>query len=575
MEHTSRSQLRTLPTGTKMLEDLNVKLHAAVKNNEMENVKELLEKGADVNSRAEGGWTPLQSAVLVDEDMALFLLEKGADLRARKQNGGTAFIEAGIAGSVRLLELFLAHGSDVNEHDDNGFSAFMEAAWYGKEDALRFLHSKGVDVNMRRIVCEEKRKLNKGGATALMDACKEGHMSVVKVLVEDMNADLNICDNQDRNALIHALKESSHKKPETSVSIALFLLDRGIDVKSRDENGKTALILAAEVDSLELVQALLEKDEVDIDDADAEGNTALVVAVKNNNCSMAELLCEKGARTDVGNLIDIANRKRASDLTKLLLKHKAKFVPKPPTDWEPTSKRWRDHLKKLYEIYRPMIGKLKIFQYIYYKIPKTSLVSIYLGLYGDTEVAVGIGHSSDMKFDKQKRFLEQCGNCKHLVKLFQHEKAKGLVYLCFPLWEHNLEEYLQASERGMGCKDILKMIFQAVGELHSLGFAHQDLRPSKFLIDLNGNIYLEDFDNRRKLIEGNKKLVNTDLEALSRLVLYVITEGKKPFEKIRIEDVAANSPDYEEALDLVKSLKSHDERGLEKFIKHPFFWSKK
>ncbi|NXA56874.1 RN5A ribonuclease, partial [Nothocercus julius] len=575
MEHTARSQLGALPSSSAQPpEDLDAKLHAAVKNNEMANVKELLEKGANVNARAEAGWTPLQSAVHVDERMALFLLEKGADLHARKDNGGTAFIEAGAEGSVGLLELFLSHGVDINEHDDNGFTAFMEAAWYGKEEALRFLHSKGADVNMGRIASEEKRKLNKGGATALMDACREGHMSAVKALVHDMNADLNICDNQDRNALIHALKDGSHKKPETSVPIGLFLLDCGIDVKSRDENGKTALILAAEVDSLDLVKALLEKDEVDIDDADNKGNTALAVAVTNNNYSIAELLCEKGARTDVGNLIDIANRKRASNLTKLLLKHKAKFVPKPPTDWEPNSKRWRDPLKKLYEIYRPMIGKLKIFQFIYYKIQKTSLGSIYLGLYGDTEVAVGIGHHSDVEFDKQKRFLEQCGNCKHLVKLFQHEKAKGLIYLCFPLWEHNLEEYLQASEDGIDCKGLLKMIFQAVRELHSLGFAHQHLCPSKFLIDLNGNIYLEDFDNRRQLIEDEKKLVNTDLEALSKLVLYVITKGKKPFEKISTEDVDADSPDYEEVLDLVKSLALHDKRGLENFIKHPFFWSK-
>ncbi|NXA42596.1 RN5A ribonuclease, partial [Eudromia elegans] len=575
MEHTAlRQEMASSSPSTIKQEELDAKLHAAVKNNEMENVKELLEKGANVNSRAESGWTPLQSAVHTDEDMALFLLEKGADLHARKDNGGTAFIEAGMEGSVRLLDLFLAHGSDINEHDDNGFTAFMEAAWYGREEALRFLYSQGADVNMGRIVGEEKRKLNKGGATALMDACKEGYLSVVKALVQDMNADLNTCDNQDRNALIHALKKNSHKKPETSVSIGLFLLGCGIDVKSRDENGKTALILAAEVESLDLVKALLERGEIDIDDADNEGNTALVVAVTNNNCSIAELLCEKGARTDVGNLIDIADRQRASNLKKLLLKYKAKYVPKPPTDWEPTSKHWRDRLKKLYEIYRPMIGKLKIFQYIYYKIQKTSLGSIYLGLYGDTEVAVGIGHQSDIEFDKQKRFLEQCGSCKHLVKIFQHEKAKGLVYLCFPLWEHNLEEYVQAPEDGMDCKGILKMIFQAVGELHSLGFAHQHLHPSKFLIDLNGNIYLEDFDNRRKLIEGKKKLVSKDLEALSRLVLYVVAKGKKPFEKISTKDVDANSPDYEEALDLVKSLALHNEQGLENFIKHPFFWSK-
>ncbi|NXE49396.1 RN5A ribonuclease, partial [Casuarius casuarius] len=575
MEHTTQSQLEASPSSsTVTAEDLAAELNAAVRNGEMEKVKELLKQGADVNSKADSGWTPLQSAVHVSEELVQFLLEMGADLHARKDNGGTAFIEAGIEGNVRLLELFLDLGSDINEHDDNGFTAFMEAAWYGREEALRFLHSKGADVNLGRVVCEEKRKLNRGGATALMDACREGHISVVKALVEDMNADLNIRDNQDRNALIHALKNGRNKTVESAVSIGYFLLDHGVDVNSRDENGKTALILAVEMKSLDLVKALLEKGEIDIDDADDEGNTALMVAVMRNNYSIAKLLCEKGAKTDVGNLIEVADRNRASDLRKLLLKHEAKFVPKSPTDWEPTSKRWRDRLKKLYEIYRPMIGKLKIFQYIYYKIQNTSQGSMYLGLYGDTEVAVRIGRHSDIEENKEKRFLEQCGNCKHLVKLFQYEKAKGCLYLCFSLWEKNLKEYLQESEDEMDYKGIVKMIFQAVGELHSLGFAHQDLCPSKLLIDLNGKIYLADFDNRRELIEGKKELVNSDLEALSRLVLYVLTRGKKPFEKISTEDVAANSPDYEEALDLVKSLGSHDERGLEGLSKHPFFWSK-
>nr|XP_009671043.1 PREDICTED: 2-5A-dependent ribonuclease [Struthio camelus australis]XP_009671044.1 PREDICTED: 2-5A-dependent ribonuclease [Struthio camelus australis] len=577
MEHTTQSQLEASPpSSTETTEDLAARLNVAVRNLEIENVKELLEKGADVNSKAGSGWTPLHSAVQANnEDLVRLLLEKGADLHARKDNGGTAFIEAGIVGNVRLLELFLDHGSDVNEYDDNGFTAFMEAAWYGREEALRFLHSKGADVNLRRVVCEEKRKLNKGGATALMDACREGHVSVVKALVQEMNADLNIRDNQDRNPLIHALKENDRNKTgESAASIGHFLLDCGVDVNSRDENGKTALILATEMKSLDLVKVLLEKGEADIDDADDEGNTALMVAVKKNNYDIAKLLCEKGARTDVGNLIEEANRNRAFILTSLLLKHKAKFVAKSPTDWEPCSKRWRDRLKKLYEIYRPMIGKLKTYQYIYYRIQNTSQGGIYLGLHGDTEVAVRIGRHRDTEDDKEKRFLEQCGNCKHLVKLFQYEKAKGCLYLCFPLWEKNLEEYLQESKDETNYKDILKMIFQAVRELHSLGFAHQDLCPRKFLIDLNDKIYLADFDNRRQLIEGKKELVNSDLKALSRLVQYVTIGGKKPFEKISTEDLAADSPDYEEALDLVESLDTHDERGLEGLSKHPFFWSK-
>ncbi|NXG43207.1 RN5A ribonuclease, partial [Psilopogon haemacephalus] len=571
MEPKARAQQESSTlSSTESAEDLASKLNIALRNSNRKDVLELLEKGADVNSKAEYGWTPLQSAVQADdEDLVQLLLDKGACPHARKDNGGTAFIEAAIVGNVNILELLLNQGLNINDHDDNGFTAFMEAAWYGNEEALRFLFRKGAEVNLRREVNEEKAKLHKGGETALMDASKRGHFSVVKTLVQEMGADINICDNKDRNALIHALKEGCAK---SAVSIGRFLLDHGVNVKSKDECGKTALILAAEMQSSDLVEALLKKGEIDIDDADEEGNTALIVAVEKNNYEIVKLLCEKGARTDIGNLIGVANRNRAHEIARLLRRYNASFAPETLQDWEPSSKRWRDQLKNLYKIYRPMIGKLKTFQYFKQRILNSSQGGIYLGLHGGTEVAVRISHSEEGK--REKIFFEQCGSCKHLLKLFQFEKHKDYMYLCFPLWEKSLEEHLQEPADQMDYKDTLRMIFQAVAELHSLGFAHQDLHPRNFFIDLGGKIYLADFDNSRKLIEGQEDLVNSDLEALSRLMLYILTGGRKPLEQVSTEDLAPDSPDYEETLDLVRSLACHDERGLEGLSNHPYFWSK-
>ncbi|NWV13140.1 RN5A ribonuclease, partial [Ptilonorhynchus violaceus] len=575
-----RQQEVSTPPSTKAAEVLTSELNTAVRNRNKEAVLELLEQGADVNSKVEGGWTPLHTAVQTGEEaLVRLLLDRGACLQARKDNGGTAFTEAGIAGKVDILKLLLERGSHVNEQDYNGFTAFMEAAWYGKEEALRFLFSQGAEVNLRRVPSEEKVKLHKGGATALMDACKERRFPAVRMLVLEMGADVNIRDNGDENALIHALKKGSDKKRyESAVSIVRFLLEHGVDVQSKDECGKTALILAVEMESPELVTALLEKEEIDIDDADEEGNTALMVAVKKSDYDIAKLLCEKGARTDVGNLIAVAQIKRSVSMENLLREHKAVFVPETPRDWEPNSRRWSDQLKKLDGMYRPMIGKLKTFLYIQQRIQD----GIYLGLHGGTEVAVRVMRSAEG--EEEKRFLAQCSRCEHLLKLFQSEKEKGCVYLCFPLWEKNLQEHLQDPEDQKDYKAALKMIFQALRELHSLGFAHQDLRPENFVIDLGGKIYLADFGNKRRLIEGQEKLINSDLEAssfdvslqaLGKLVLYVLTEGRKSLQEVEIKDLAPNSPDYTEAVDLVQSLSSCDERGLEGLSKHPYFWSKK
>ncbi|NXI71915.1 RN5A ribonuclease, partial [Anseranas semipalmata] len=574
MEPRAHSQQEASPSSsTETAGDLASQLNIAVRNVDREKVLELLEKGADVNSKAGSGWTPLQSAVQAgDKDLVRLLLDKGASPHARRDNGATAFIQAAIVGQVEILEILFDCGFNINEHDNNGFTAFMEAAWYGNEEALRYLYSKGADVNLRRAASEEKKQLHKGGRTALMDACRRSHFSVVKTLVQEMGADLNVCDNEDRNALIHALKDCEKKRLESAVSICHFLLDCGVDVSCKDESGKTALILAVEMQSPRLVKALLDKDEINIDDADEDGNTALMVAVEKDDYDIAEMLCEKGARTDIGNLIAVANRNHANKMACLLRKYNARFVPASSENWEPKSKCWRSQLQSLHKIYRPLIGKLKVFQYVRQRIRSTSQGGIYLGLHGGTEVAVRIHRSAEGY--KEQMFLQQCGNCEHLLKLFQFEKERGYMYLCFPLWEKSLEEHLQDPGDQKDYKGILRMIFQAVRELHSLGFAHQALHPSNFLIDLGGKIYLADFDNNRKLIEGKKELINSDLEDLSRLMLYVLTGGRKPFNEVGTEDLAADSPDYKEALDLRESLASHDERGLEGLSKHPYFWSK-
>ncbi|XP_005528795.1 PREDICTED: 2-5A-dependent ribonuclease isoform X2 [Pseudopodoces humilis] len=570
MEHPAPTQKNiSTPASTKAAEVLNSELNLALRNRDKEAVLELLEQGADVNSKADSGWTPLQTAVQIgEEDLVRLLLDRGASLHARKDNGGTAFTVAGVAGNVEILKLLLERGSDINDQDINGFTAFMEAAWHGNEEALRFLYSRGAEVNLRRVTSEEKAKLHKGGATALMDACEERRFSIVKILVQEMRADVNIRDNRGRNALIHALKKDlGRKRYESVVPIVHFLLEHGVDVKSKDECGKTALILAVEMESPELVTALLERGEIDIDDMDEKGNTALMVAVEKDDHKIAKLLCEKGARTDLGNPIAIAMENRSRSMENLLREYKARFVPETPRAWEPNSKRWRPQLKKLHQMHRPMIGKLKMFPYNQQKIQD----GIYLGLHGGTEVAVRITCSAEG--DKEKEFFEKCSHCEHLLKLFQSEKEKDCMYLCFPLWEKNLQEHLQEPEGQKDYKAALKMIFQALRELHSLRFAHQDLQPGNFVIDLAGKIYLADFGNERRSIEGQEELVKSDLKALGRLVLYVLTAGRKPLQQVGMEDLDPNSPDYEEALDLVQSLSSGDERGLEGLSKHPYFWS--
>lgn len=491
METESHNNPQERPTpssnGRASRED-NHLLIKAVKDEKVELVQQLLERGADVNFQDEWGWSPLHNAVQVGrEDIVDLLLSHGADPCLRKKNGATPFIIAGIVGDVKLLKLLLPKVADVNECDVNGFTAFMEAAVYGQVEALRFLYYNGAEVNLHRKTVEDQERIKKGGATALMDAAEGGHVEVVEILLHEMGADVNARDNRGRNALVCALLNSDVEKVK---AITRLLLDCKVDVNVRGEGRKTPLILAVEKKSLDLVQMLLEQTTIEINDTDSEGKTALLLAVELNLREIAQLLCLKGASTKCGDLVTIAKRNYNSDLAKFLCQHGAVEDIRPPDKaWKPQSSRWGEALKHLRRISRPMIGKLKIFIDKDYKIADTSEGGIYLGFYEEQEVAVKRFSEGSTRGQNEVSCLQSNRANSHVVTFYGSERDGGCLYVCLALCEHTLEKHL-ADRRGEAmqnkedefARNILSSLFEAVEELHLSGYTHQDLQPQNILI---------------------------------------------------------------------------------------------
>lgn len=582
---TMETQDRPTPSGNGGSSgDNNHLLIKAVQEEDMELVKQLLEGGADVNfQEEEWGWSPLHNAVQMNnEDMVDLLLRYGANPCLRKRNGTTPFIVAGIVGNVKLLKLFLSKGADINERDLHGFTAFMEAAVYGKVEALRFLYEKGAEVNLGRKTMEDQERLKKGGATALMDAAKNGRVDVLRILLEEMGADVKARDNMGRNALIHALVN-----PDDSnvVAITRLLLHHGADVNVRGEKGKTPLILAVEKKHLILVQMFLEQKHIEIDDTDKEGKTALLWAVELNLAEIAKLLCDKGASTDCGNLVMLARRNYNSSLVKFLLQHGAREDYHPPAeDWEPQSSHWGQALKHLHRIYRPMIGRLKIFRDEEYKIADSSEGGIYLGFYDEQEVAVKRFSEDSSRGQKEVSCLQSIRGNSNLVTFYGHEIHKGCLYVCTSLCEQTLERHL-AERRGEAVeneedefsRNILLSIFKAVECILSCGYTHQDVQPQNILIDSKNAVRVADFDKSIKWAEEPEQVMS-DLEALGRLVLYVVRKGDILFETLKTqsnEEVITLSPN-EEIQNLIQQLFNPGENVenlLSDLLGHPFFWS--
>lgn len=110
----------------------------------------LLFAGARLEPRTRlGGYTPLLVAARVGgAEVMELLLEAGADPHARTTPGGTTALHfAAQAGSARAIELLLRHGAGIDDVDAHwGHTPLMFAAATGRLDAVRALVAAGAEV---------------------------------------------------------------------------------------------------------------------------------------------------------------------------------------------------------------------------------------------------------------------------------------------------------------------------------------------------------------------------------------------------------------------------------------------
>ena len=100
------------------------------------------------------------------------LLQKGADPNFQNCRGNTVLIEAVRTGHAAVAKLLLDHGVKTNLQDKRGMSALMEAAAKGNLELVKILLDKGADLNLRSAT----------GTTALAFAITGGHAQVADLL---------------------------------------------------------------------------------------------------------------------------------------------------------------------------------------------------------------------------------------------------------------------------------------------------------------------------------------------------------------------------------------------------------
>ena len=224
----------------------------AVRSNDLESVKVLLEFGADINQVTMYGWSPLLVATQNRYyKLGAYLLDHGADVNLPNKGGWTPLY---LATDNRNIE---SGDYPVRKGDMDHL------------DYIKILLAKGANVNARMKDSSQTRTvftnqwLSEDGATAFLRASQSGDVPLMKLLLEH-GADPKIDTILHVSALhvaagIGWVEGITYEWSEAQTLEAVkMLLDLGLDPNLQADTGRVALHGAAHKGRPDVVQALVD-----------------------------------------------------------------------------------------------------------------------------------------------------------------------------------------------------------------------------------------------------------------------------------------------------------------------------
>lgn len=213
-------------------------------------------------------------------DIVRALLQYGARTEDKSPNTDiTPLIEAARNGRFRSVQALLEAGADVNAHDAAGKTVLMYSAAEESVPLLECLLAKGANVSAR----------DNAGATPLSYAAHESNFALVTLLLA-RGAGVNIVAKNSMTAFLEAGQWGDGR-------IMGLMLAHGADIHARTKEGHTALHLVAASQSSEPLRLMLQKG-ADPNVSDRTGETPLMSACGRGNAESVRLLLAHGANVN-------------------------------------------------------------------------------------------------------------------------------------------------------------------------------------------------------------------------------------------------------------------------------------
>jgi uncharacterized protein len=257
---------------------LNQQLIAAAWKNDIRRARSLIDQGADVNAKD----STVQSAYLISTsegylELLNLTLRHGADIDSKDSFNGTGLIRAADRGHAAIAGRLIQADIKINHVNNLGWSALHEAIILGDGsrryvDTVLVLVAAGADLRLSS---------QRDQISPLEHATSKGHDKIAEVLRTALDADKPSKQQANRRLLA-----ASERGDATAAALALRA---GAGLETRDERGRTALLLAATKDHLAVARLLVHLG-ADPDALDDQHDTPWLVTGVTGSVDMLEIL---------------------------------------------------------------------------------------------------------------------------------------------------------------------------------------------------------------------------------------------------------------------------------------------
>uniref|UniRef100_A0A8C7GGX3 Poly [ADP-ribose] polymerase n=1 Tax=Oncorhynchus kisutch TaxID=8019 RepID=A0A8C7GGX3_ONCKI len=293
------SSLIAATTGQPAISATKRELFEACRNGDVSRVKRLVDS-VNVNAKDMAGRksTPLHFAAgFGRKDVVDHLLQTGANVHARDDGGLIPLHNACSFGHAEVVSLLLCQGADPNARDNWNYTPLHEAAIKGKIDVCIVLLQHGADPNIRNTDGKSALDLADPSAKAvltgeykkdeLLEAARSGNEEKLMALLTPLNVNCHASDGR-KSTPLHLAAGYNR------VRIVQLLLQHGADVHAKDKGGLVPLHNACSYGHFEVTELLL-KHGACVNAMDLWQFTPLHEAASKNRVEVCSLLLSHGA----------------------------------------------------------------------------------------------------------------------------------------------------------------------------------------------------------------------------------------------------------------------------------------